>query len=390
MKKHVRTLIAVLLVAVMVLGVVGCAGDATPTETSKPDQTTAPDNSGNNSNNSNNGSNNGGNGGGNGDGPTGPIVIDRDHDVALNTEGVTILGFKNATRALDEGIYLDWAGSGVEFNTEFLKADTARIWVTALAEDEEIYCQFNVYVDGELALEKVEVQCAAAEDTFIDVPDIAVGEHVITLVKLTEEADTSALVTKITFSGNLVAEEPANELVVEFIGGADVVGADLGVNDDGDDVDDLTLSFAWAAANALNANYQLTASSAWDVELATLNYTKAAPNRDASISYKFLTDVDVVVIAIDGTADQYAELLEVVRNWNDPQTKIILCALNTDAVAAVNTAVTDALGVYALDVSAVEDVAGAIVTKVNEVKDVVINYPTTPGQGSVQDWEQGV
>lgn len=418
MNKHLRILIAFLLVAVMVLGVVSCAkeevpanSDTTPTDTTPatPEDPKDPE------------------------GPEDPDPTPEDPNNkptektwefrALNyaTKGVKVLGVRNLTTRTDKGINLDWAGAGIEVNLNLEGKQKVRFILEAAAD-----CYFKVYVDGEHYKNGEDdyfMILGGEEAEQINLVDIVGGVHNFKIVKVTDYATTSAEIQEVAFVGNIVETAPAdNDLYVEFVGDGITTGA--GLMDGGD----ATKAYAYIAANKLGADYAITAVDGFGLvydEAMNVADAYLLTSPRASAKYKFVREADVVVLNVGtmdyaadvlATDDDYAEafqaayleLLNTVRANNNKQTKILCVygAINDNYAAAITAAVTafggEAKGVYTLKLTATTATAEegiafptaaeqaayaeAIAAKITAIKDVKIQYPIVEGAGVVLDW----
>lgn len=420
MNKHLRILIAFLLVAVMVLGVVSCAkeevpanSDTTPTDTTPVDPGTEdpgedpedPEDPGTTP-------------GKPGKPAVGTWVF---YPVNYATKGVKVLGVRNLTTRTDKGINLDWAGSGIEVNLNLEGDQRVRFILEAAAD-----CYFKVYVDGEHYKNGEDdyfMILGGEEAEQINLNDLKDGVRNIKIVKVTDYATTSAEIQEVALIGNIVETAPAdNELYVEFVGDGITTGAGLM-----DGAEDATKAYAYIAANKLGADYAITAVNGFGLvydEAMNVADAYLLTSPRASAKYKFVREADVVVLnvgtmdfAADALTDDdyaeafqaaYLELLNTVRANNNKQTKILCVygAINDNYATAITAAVTafggEAKGVYTLKLDATTATAEegiafptaeeqaayaeAIAAKITAIKDVKIQYPIVEGAGVVLDW----
>ena len=228
-----------------------------------------------------------------------------EYNVNLNTQGIKILGERNATKASDGRIWLDWAGSGIEMNVRLDFTYTVRIFLQAMAE--EGTCTFAIYVDGELFGEGYYTIACGLEEQFIDVANVPAGNHVIRIVKVTDYTTTSAEILMIYMDGEFLETPADNDLYIEFIGDAITTG-----------YDDVTKSYAWIVAEAFNADYAITALNGYGLvngsaEVGTgsmaQDYLKLNPLRDDTTPFRYENrEADVIVINL-GAEDYYYDEL---------------------------------------------------------------------------------
>ena len=420
MNKHLRILIAILLVAVMVLGVVGCAKEDEPvtSDTTAPTDTTPDDTTG-----------------GEDPEPEDPKPEDPNNKptsgtwefkkLNYNTKGVNILGERNLTTRTDNGIWLDWAGSGIDINLNLDGKQKVRFIIEANAD-----CYFKVYLDGQHYKNGTDdyfLILGQEEAEQINLVDVLGGVHNIKIVKVNDYATAVAEVLEVAFVGDIVETPTADkELYVEFVGDGITTGKGLM-----EGAEDATKAYAYLAAEKLGADYAITALDGYGLvydearDMAAA-YLQTSPR--AAAKYKFEREADVVVLNI-GTVDYaddalseddyaanfqaaYLELLNTVRASNNKQTKIICLynACNDTYSAAILAAAQafggEAKGVYTVKLDATKATAEegiayptaeeqaayaeAVVAKINAVKDVKIQYPIVSGDGVVKDWADGV
>ena len=123
----------------------------------------------------------------------------------------------------DSQINLDWVGSGIEFVIHNI--DRTIIF----AGESSAACLFRVYVDGEVW------RTVADEEYYIlngkgniFISALPVGTHTIRIVKVTDPSLAIAKLTSMTYTGTISESvPPANDLYIEFVGGAETVGMGL-------------------------------------------------------------------------------------------------------------------------------------------------------------------
>ena len=347
-----------------------------------------------------------------------------EYNVDLNTQGIKILGERNATKASDGRIWLDWAGSGIEMNVRLDTTYSIRVFLQAMAE--EGTCTFAVYVDGELFGEQYYTIACGVEESYIEIANVPSGDHVIRIVKVTDYTTTSAEILGVWMDGQFLETPADNDLFIEFIGDAITTG-----------YDDVTKSYAWIVAEAFDADYAITALNGYGLVNGTAevgtgsmaqDYLKLNPLRDDMTPFRYDDrEADVVVVnlgaedycfdddynsgAHDAEAFQaaYEALLGDIRYYNADAK--ILCVYGVandgykDAIlAAVAAAGGEDAGIWTLELaptaevaeeginlpSAAEQAAYAEVigAKITEIKDATFGEAGEPnvGEGESQDW----
>ncbi len=282
-----------------------------------------------------------------------------------------------------------YSGTGCEFTVTAksavitVKGDTA-----ARANNNDNAARFAVYVDGE-----------RTEDIMLDEQQKAItvfsGEEkktaTISLVKLSETANSTLSVDSIEINGGEIAPTTQKDLYIEFVG--DSITCGYGVDDEdrnhhfSTSTEDCTKAYAYKTAEKLNADYSLVSISGYGIisgytnnpdkksasQLMPLHYNKVgfSYSRDlGSFKWDFARQPDVVVINL-GTNDEsycktdkdkqaeftaeYVNFIKDIREHN-PEAKI-LCVLGVMGSGlygcveeAVNTysAETGDVSVYAM------------------------------------------
>ena len=347
-----------------------------------------------------------------------------EYDVNLNTQGIKILGERNATKASDGRIWLDWAGSGIEMNVHLDTTYSIRVFLQAMAE--EGTCTFAVYVDGELFGEQYYTIACGVEESYIEIANVPSGDHIIRIVKVTDYTTTSAEILGVWMDGQFLETPADNDLFIEFIGDAITTG-----------YDDVTKSYAWIVAEAFDADYAITALNGYGLVNGTAevgtgsmaqDYLKLNPLRDDMTPFRYDDrEADVVVVnlgaedycfdndynsgAHDAEAFQaaYEKLLADIRYYNADAK--ILCVYGVandgykDAIlAAVAAAGGEDAGIWTLELAPTAEVAEdginlpsaeeqaayaeVIGAKIAEIKDATFGEAGEPnvGEGESQDW----
>ncbi|MGM9682840.1 MAG: GDSL-type esterase/lipase family protein [Eubacteriales bacterium] len=277
------------------------------------------------------------------------------------TAGVKLLGVRNEPS--EKFISCDWSCSGFEMNVNCLEKGDIIFHASANAG-----CYFRAYVDGAEWGEYYVVDTTLREIVLKDVPS---GTHTVRLIKVTGHTLSCAQVVDVCFAGSISENTPAQkELYIEFVGDSICCGWGMVGTKDGQYTgQDGSLAYPYLVAEAMNADYSITALSGQGLLKGapgmTNGYLMTSPKRSSS-NYNFERTADVVVINI-GTNDYayrdkygitsesfgeaYMAFLRTVREKN-PKCKII-CIYNTmndtwsDALkGAVEIAGGEASGIF--------------------------------------------
>ncbi|MBQ7565689.1 MAG: hypothetical protein IJT18_01090 [Oscillospiraceae bacterium] len=261
----------------------------------------------------------------------------------------------------ENGVAMPWVGNAIEF-TALLCGDISLQYTSA----ENIYIQS--YVDGE---ENLRVRAASGTRQVKVAQGIAPGEHTIRLVRDTDISTKGAETfwTSLAFTGvkASVAPTPQKDLLIEVTGASVVSGKGAlraGVYTSDDDSHSATHAFAYLTAQALDADWMLTARGG-----AGVGATSSVPQPisefydyvnpfcgDSRIAYGFERKADIVVICLGSndkcTSEEFQTLMvdfiDQLRARNGEDTKIIVMynymttSRTNDLIAAAETA-----GVYA-------------------------------------------
>ena len=254
-----------------------------------------------------------------------------------NTAGIKILGVRGLLS--DTQINCDYSGSGIEFSV-FLTDRTL-----SFSAESSAPCYFKAYVDGE------EWKTITGDTYYelngkgiISLSGLPAGQHTVRLVKATEASIATAQLTAMTFTGVLSSSTPAdNANYIEFVGGANCVGKGNIGADDGYKGQDATLAYSYLLAQALGADYSVTAMSqsfplSVKAEEAKAMYLLSSAARDGNAKYGFERKATAVVVDLgasdfalngkDGVsaqafAEAYESLLLLIRDKNGSDCKII-------------------------------------------------------------------
>ncbi len=275
-------------------------------------------------------------------------------------ENVKLIG----RTAVNDGIlWLALSASGIEFTYNGTGFGMNVIGDSMVSQGKDKQARFAVYVDGErIADEQVTEAEKLYEFTTSDEDKLTT----VKILKLSEAAESTMGLGKITVTGTDVQPTAEKELKIEFIG--DSITCGYGVDDEvkenhfSTSTEDATKAWAYKAAQKLDADYSLVSYSGHGIvsgysgdgnkvtsQLVPSIYEKFAKsygNYDGVFSVSTVTwdfskfQPDFVVINL-GTndasycgadkekaaeyADAYAEFLKVVREHN-PDAHII-CAL---------------------------------------------------------------
>ena len=223
--------------------------------------------------------------------------------VRLNsqTEGVKPLG----VRALESSSQLnaDWTCSGLEFVYDQKGGDL--VFRVSASHP----CYFRVYVDEAAWSENGNPYYRINGTQDMTIKDIPEGVHTVRVVKATGHTLARAHFYSMSFYGTLLKEQKPEdrELYIEFIGdsiscGWGVIGERKGAYSDQDG----TLAYPYLVAQAMNADYSVTALSGQGLLMGepgmTKGYLYSSPLRDSTAKYSFARKADIVVINI-GTND---------------------------------------------------------------------------------------
>lgn len=233
--------------------------------------------------------------------PEAPVVL-TEQTVALNknTKGIKVLGVRHL--ASDTTINVDWSASGIEF-VATCEGDMT------FAANSTAACYFRAYVDGEPWNNGSVPYFTVNGKTNIVLKDIPKGTHTIKLLKVTGYTIALADVSSVTLTGYISEEAPADKkLYLEFIGDSltcawGTIGDFKGAYTD----QDATLAYSYLLAEALDADYAMTALSGKGILYGNMlipdYYRYASKSKDAKNEYEFDRKADIIVVNI-GTNDE--------------------------------------------------------------------------------------
>ena len=257
-----------------------------------------------------------------------------------STKGIKILGERHVPS--DTQINCDWTCSGIEF---VLNSDGGAVTFKANSDKP---CYFRAYVDGdEWESSEGDLYYKVDGETEVTLSPVLNGEHTVRFIKVTGHTLARAELLSVTYYGTISETAPAdNDMYIEFIGDSISCGwGVIGAHDGEYSSQDGSLAYPYLIANALNADYSITALSGKGVVYGTPNMTNgyllSSPLRDGSEStaYDFERKADVVVINMEtndiskgvGTEEfkeAYKNLIATVRAKNGDGCRIV-CLYNT-------------------------------------------------------------
>lgn len=233
---------------------------------------------------------------------TEPVVL-TEQTVALNknTKGIKILGVRNLPS--DTAINADWSASGIEF-TATCEGD-----MTFAVETNDKGAYFRAYVDGEPWKNGDSVYFEITGKGEIVLKAIPNGTHTIRVIKVTGYTLAFAAFTSVKLTGFIAEEAPkAKDLYVEFVGDSITCAwGTIGTFDGKYTSQDATLGYSYMLAEALDADYSLTALSGQGICCGTpgvpLGYRYACYGKDSTNEYDFARKANLIVVNI-GTNDE--------------------------------------------------------------------------------------
>lgn len=273
-----------------------------------------------------------------------PKLPVKTYKITDSTAGIKVLGERYLSST--EQLNCDWTGSGLEMN---IYHSGGNITFTASASAD---CYFRAYVDGEVwnNVGKTPYYTVYKSKTDIVLRDVPTGEHVIKLIKVTGYTLSLAQVHDVTFAGTISETAPADkELYIEFLGDSISCGwGTIGTKDGKYTGQDGTVAYPLMVAEALNADYAVTALSGQGLvyygapnhNLQT-GYMYGSSRRSVEEEYAFERKSDIVVVNIgtndynkrdqvnaEDFGDAYLELLKTIKEKNGEDC-IIYCLYNT-------------------------------------------------------------
>ena len=231
-----------------------------------------------------------------------PVVL-TEQTVALNknTKGIKILGVRNLPS--DTAINADWSASGIEF-TATCEGD-----MTFAVETNDKGAYFRAYVDGEPWKNGDSVYFDITGKGEIVLKGIPNGTHTIRVIKVTGYTLAFAAFTSVKLTGFIAEEAPkAKDLYVEFVGDSITCAwGTIGTFDGQYTSQDATLGYSYMLAEALDADYSLTALSGQGICCGTpgvpLGYRYACYGKNSTTDSDFARKANLIVVNI-GTNDE--------------------------------------------------------------------------------------
>ena len=226
-----------------------------------------------------------------------PLVL-TEQTVPLNknTKGIKILGVRNL--ASDTAINADWSASGIEF------VATCEGDMTFAVETNDKGAYFRAYVDGEPCMNGESPYFEITGKGEITLKDIPTGTHTVRVIKVTGYTLAFAAFTSVKLTGFISEEAPKDkDLYVEFVGDSITCAwGTIGTFDGKYTSQDATLGYSYLLAEALDADYSLTALSGQGICCGTpgvpLGYRYACYGKDAKTEYDFARKANLIVVNI--------------------------------------------------------------------------------------------
>lgn len=236
--------------------------------------------------------------------PTGPVLV-----TYSPTSDADKFRFVGRMNPCDEGVYWDYAASGIEFCGEIV-GDV----VLSLSCDRDTY--FTVYVDGERADERF---FASAEDDALTVASfVELGFHTVKVLRQTEMQWSLAVLESVTVTGSLDSAPADRDILIEFIGdsltsGYGNLGGQSAPNAGIALYEDATRTYAFLTAESFGADATLISCSGvrlsrGDSKFSALEfYQNAALYRSREISYENNSRVPDLIVINLGANDYFSE-----------------------------------------------------------------------------------
>lgn len=266
------------------------------------------------------------------------------YKISDSTTGIKVLGERHL--ASTEQLNCDWTGSGLELNV-YHTGGNITFNASATAN-----CYFRAYVDGEVwnNADNTPYYTVFNSKTKIVLQNVPAGDHVIKLIKVTGYTIARAEVLDVTFAGTIKETAPADkELYIEFVGDSICCAwGTIGTKDGKYTGQDGTVAYPLMVAEALNADYSVTALSGQGLVYCgapnpnmQTGYLYGSSLRSTEAQYAFERKADIVVVNIgtndynkratvsaDDFGDAYLEFLKTIKEKNGEDC-IIYCLYNT-------------------------------------------------------------
>ena len=309
--------------------------------------------------------------------PVGPVLIE--YDPVADADRFRFIGRMNPS---DEGVFWDYAASGIEFCGEIV-GDV----VLSISCDRDTY--FTVYIDSERVDERF---LATAEDESLTVASFdELGFHTVKVLRQTEMQWSLAVLGSVTVTGELHEAPEARDILIEFIGdsltsGYGNLGGQTAPNAGIALYEDATKTYAFLTAEALGADANVVSCSGIGIAAGWTNfneiefYKSASFYRNRDVTYENNTNVpDLVVINlgandwgvgsdIEAFGRGVRELIEHVREFYSANVPIvwaygIVGEENSDYMKTVRAVLEEmggeAAGLYHVKLSYSRDGGGA-------------------------------
>ena len=403
MKTKLTRFFCLALIALLLLGTVACKKDEEPDVGAQTSDTAAPESDTNAEPDTPNEPDDPttpptqeGEGDGDDDGddetqtPTPNPVIPTLKTLHANYDGIKLIGPR--VRTSNSQLYLDFMGQGFELALD-CKGDKVSFMVGGSGS-------FLIWVDGVATKDASGnlLHAPSGNVKAIQLTGLTVGNHVIRVIKADSSA-TQATVSGVLFAGNVLTTGTTADkaLYVEFVGDGSLMnGADV------------TATFAYQTASALDADYML---SAWaDASIATGSHTVKAEYgyvdpfaSSDKVSYDFDRKANAVVLSVGGNdtceaatfEQELASTFRTILQNNGSATKIYLVyesthAYKSEILSACESFGGSNVGVYTLELTGADQSAyAAQLTEL--IRNTVNSTPAgLSGTGTIVPWENGV
>lgn len=261
-------------------------------------------------------------------------------------------------------LWLAHSGTGAEFTFKGTKAIVTLVGdnTSAVKNNDTNYARYAIYVNNKLVKDGL---MDKSEKKITVLNSESSKTNTIKILKLSESANSTLGIKKISVSGTKIQPTKAKELLIEFIG--DSITCGYGVDDPNKNhhfstaTEDFTKTYAYKTATALKADYSAVSFSGYGIisgytsntvrnenqilskyyDKVGFSYGKFAGTKEpSSIAWSFKNQPDVVVINLGTNDDSYVKndsvkqeeyvkgytaFLKQVREKN-PEAKI-LCTL---------------------------------------------------------------
>ncbi len=221
-----------------------------------------------------------------------------------NTAGIKIIGERSL--ASTKEINCDWSCSGIELK---INCNGGDIKFAVATQGGSAY--FRAFLDGkEWIKSDGTIYYDINTSGVVKLSNVPAGVHTVRVIKVTGYTISRASISSVTYSGTIEKTAPAdNAKYIEFVG--DSIGCawgTIGQNQGAYTDQDGTLAYTYLLADALGADYSMTALSGQGLLCGNPGmkdgYKYASPMKDRENQYTFERKADLVVINI-GTNDDY-------------------------------------------------------------------------------------